>query len=72
VHRCCQNVIKRTRAPAGREKEREGRVREGGKGRSRALSQVKYRHARLTRHICPSQYTGYGYALRAAQSEYRL
>jgi len=43
VHRCHQNVIKPTRAPVGRERERG---REGGEGERRAPSQVKCRHAR--------------------------
>jgi len=51
VHRCHPNVIKCTRAPGGKEREREretGRGREAREGGRRALSQVKCKHVRLT------------------------
>jgi len=69
MHRCRQNVIKRIRALVGRETERG---RERGEGGRRAPSQVKCRHARLTRHVCLT--TRYGYASRPRDliREYRL
>jgi len=54
VHRCRQNVIKRTRATAGREGERG---REGGEGGRRVPSQVKCRHVRLSYLYIAKLYT---------------
>jgi len=63
VHRCRQNVIKRTHAPAGREREREGgrEAREVGVNKINVSMPVSLGiYARFT--------TGYGYASRAARS----